>query len=54
MQSGWVIVYVPGGDIYQLVDPGLPTASKSLQRRIVKGAVKTFLVCTQLYWWIKG
>ena len=54
MQSGWVIVYVPGGNIYQLLDPGNGTGKTSLKKRILKGGIKTFLTCVQLYWWIKG
>ena len=52
MQSGWVIVYVPGGDIYQMLDPCTP--KNSLRKRILKGGIKTLLTCVQLYWWIKG
>ena len=54
MHGGWVIVYVPGGDVYQLLDPGGPTERKStLRTRIVKGGIKALLACVQLYWWIK-
>ena len=53
MQSGWVIVYVPGGDVYQMLDSS-PTGKTSLKRRILKGGVKTVLACVQLYWWLKG
>ncbi len=52
--QGWVIVYVPGGDIYQLLDPGGPTGMTPLKTRIVKGGIKTLLTCVQLYWWITG
>lgn len=52
MQNGWVIVYLPGGNIYQLLDDtGKSTSTKS---RIVKGTIKTFLTCVQLYWWLRG
>ena len=54
MQSGWVIVYVPGGNIYQLLDYGSPTEKTSLKSRLIKGSLKTFLTCVQLYWWIKS
>ena len=51
--NGWVIVYMPGGDIYQLFDPG--GASKMpLRRRIVRNGVRTILTCVQIYWWISG
>ena len=52
MQSGWVIVYVPGGDVYQMLES--PTGKTSLKKRILKGGVKTVLACVQLYWWLKG
>ena len=55
MQSGWVIVYVPGGDIYQLLDPvGPPGTQATLTRRVLKGSVKTLFTCVQLYLWLKG
>jgi len=55
MQSGWVIVYLPGGDIYQLLAPSDSEPGKtSINKRILKGAVKTFLTCVQLYWWIRS
>jgi len=52
MQSGWVIVYVPGGNIYQMLDVGV-AGKQSLKQRILRGSVKTFLTCVQLYWWFK-
>ena len=54
MQSGWVIVYVPGGDIYQMLDPGGSFPKTSLKRRFLRGGIKTVLTCVQLYWWIRG
>ena len=55
MQSGWVIVYVPGGNIYQMLDDTLMgTKKQSLRRRILSGSLKTLLTCAQLYWWIKS
>ena len=53
MQSGWVIVYVPGGDIYQMFDSTMGS-KQSVRKRILKGTVKTVLTCVQLWWWIKG
>ena len=50
--QGWVIVYVPGGDIYQMLES--PTKKTSLQRRVLKGSVKALLTCVQIYWWLKG
>jgi len=53
--QGWVIVYVPGGDIYQLLDPvGPPGKQATLTRRVLKGSVKTLFTCVQLYLWLKG
>ena len=52
MQSGWVIVYVPGGNIYQMLDVG-GSEKQSLRRRILSGSLKTFLTCAQIYWWFK-
>lgn len=51
--QGWVIVYVPGGDIYQLLDLG-SNKQKTLTQKIVKNSIKTFLTCAQLYWWIRS
>ena len=55
MQSGWVIIYVPGGDIYQLLDayPG-PAQKNDFKKRVIKGTIKTLITCAQLYWWIRG
>ena len=54
MQSGWVIVYVPGGDIYQILDPYPgPTEKNSFKRRVIKRTIKTILTCAQLYWWLQ-
>ena len=53
MQSGWVIVYVPGGDIYQLAAEG-PTKGLSATRRAVRTGFKTVLACAQLYWWLRS
>jgi len=52
--QGWVIVYVPGGDIYQLLDLGGSPVQKTLTQKIVKNSIKTFLTCAQLYWWIRS
>ncbi len=53
MHSGWVIVYVPGGNIYQMLD-GNVGAKTSIRKRILKGTFKTVLTCVQLWWWIKS
>ena len=52
--DGWVIVYMPGGDVYQLFDPGGPSKSESLRRRILRNGVRTFLTCAQIYWWVRS
>ena len=52
-KSGWVIIYRPGGATYQMLDLN-PASSGSLRKRVVKGALKTFLTAAQVYWWIKG
>jgi hypothetical protein len=49
--NGWVIVYLPGGDIYDMLDTHVP--QNSLQKRLLKRGIKTFLVVVQLWWWIK-
>jgi hypothetical protein len=46
MDSGWVIVYVPGGNVYQMLEG--PTKGSSKGK-----VVKTVLACAQLYWWLK-
>jgi len=57
MLQGWVIVYMPGSDIYQLFDPvgslqGM--GKKTMTNRILQTGFKTILTCAQLYWWLKG
>ena len=47
MDSGWVIVYVPGGNVYQMLEgPSKRTSTKSK-------VVKTVLALGQLYYWLK-
>ena len=54
--NGWVIVYLPGGDVYQLVDPGSAWGNKkkTVMQRVLRNSLKTFLTAAQLYWWIKS
>ena len=40
---------MPGGDVYQMLDAPGGCRGYSLKKR----AIKTFLACVQLYWWIK-
>ena len=51
--NGWVIVYFPGGDVYDMFDEDYPTKSPSFRKRLVRRGVKTFLAAAQLYWWFK-
>mgnify|MGYP003711568993 CR=1 FL=1 len=52
MQSGWVIVYVPGGNIYQMLE-GPGKTGQTIKQRIVRSGIKTFLAAAQLYYWLK-
>jgi len=52
--NGWVIVYLPGGNIYQILDTGGPTGKTTALQRVLKNSLKTFLTAAQLYWWIKS
>ena len=49
--QGWVIVYLPGGDVYDMFDD-TPVKS-SLQKRLLRRGVKTFLAVAQLWWWLR-
>jgi hypothetical protein len=51
MQSGWVIVYVPGGNIYQMLEG--PGKAQTIKQRIIRSGIKTFLAAAQLYYWLK-
>ena len=52
--QGWVIVYLPGGDVYQLASgEGTPTKTP-FARKVLRQSVKTLLTCAQVYWWFKG
>ena len=51
--NGWVIVYLPGGDIYQILDT-CPTGKGTTLHKVIKNSIKTFLTAAQLYWWIKS
>lgn len=50
--NGWVIIYLPGGDIYDMLDETLPPKS-SFQKRLMRRGVKTFLAAAQLWWWMR-
>ena len=51
--QGWVIVYVPGGDIYQLAS-GEEATKTPFARKLLRRSVKTLLTCAQVYWWFKA
>jgi hypothetical protein len=50
MQSGWVIVYIPG-DVYQMLEG--PIKNKTIKQKIIRTGIKTFLAAAQLYYWLK-
>jgi len=51
--NGWVIVYLPGGNIYQMFDE-TPSKNPNLRKRLLHGGIKTFLAATQLWWWLRS
>ena len=51
--NGWVIVYMPGGIVYDMFDDS-PGKKTSLRKRLLRSGVKTFLAVAQLYWWLKA
>ena len=53
MQSGWVIVYVPRGNIYQMLEGPAKQAGQTIKQRIVRSGIKTFLAAAQLYYWLR-
>ena len=53
MQSGWVIVYVPGGNIYQMLEGPSSFAGLTIKQRVIRSGIKTFLAAAQLYYWLK-
>ena len=54
MQSGWVIIYVPGGDIYQMFEGPTPADKTTLRSRILRGTIKTVFTVAQLLWWLRS
>ena len=50
--KGWVIIYLPGGDVYDMLEDSLPPKS-SFRKQLMRKGVKTFLAVAQLYWWLK-
>ena len=51
--NGWVIVYLPGGDVYDMFDEAYSPVKSSFRKRLLRGGVKTFLAAAQLYWWLR-
>lgn len=55
MNGGWVIVYMPGSDIYQMVSGPMGAGTKpSTKTKLMRGAFQTVLTCAQIYWWLKN
>ena len=52
--QGWVIVYLPGGDVYQMLSPDGAHHKRSLKQRVVRTGLKTLVACVQMYWWLKS
>ena len=54
MNGGWVIVYMPGADIYQMVTgPTGATKLPTKTTKLLRGAFQTVLTCAQVYWWLR-
>ena len=52
--QGWVIVVMPGGNIYDMFDEDdAPIKKSSFRKRVLRRGVKTILTFVQLYWWLK-
>ena len=49
--QGWVIVYLPGGDIYQMV--GAPQPRKTKTERLLEKGIRYAAAAAQVYWWFK-
>ena len=48
----WVIVYLPGGDVYSMLDTSLPQKT-SLAKRFARTSLKTLLAAVQVWFWIR-
>ena len=46
--TGWVIVYLPGGDVYSMLDTTLPPKA-SLAKRVAR----TGLAAVQVWFWVR-
>ena len=49
--QGWVIVYLPGGDVYQMV--GTAVHKQSRTKRLIQKGVRAIVAAAQVYWWFK-
>ena len=49
--QGWVIVYLPGGDVYQMVSAPEPY---SKTQRMVERGMRYAAAVAQVYWWFKA
>ena len=51
----WVIVVMPGGDIYDMYsEKPSGHVAPSLRRRLLKGGLKTMFAAAQLWYWIRS
>ena len=50
--NGWVIVYLPGNNIYQMVEP-YTKKCETITSKVIRGSVKTIVACAQIYLWFK-
>ena len=50
--TGWVIVYLPGGDVYSMLDMTLPPKA-SLAKRVARTGLKTLLAAVQVWFWVR-
>ena len=52
MSNGWVIVYLPGGDVYQEALEYVVPVKKT--NKHLKRAARLLLTCAQIYWWLRS
>ena len=49
----WVIIVMPGGDIYDMYSEK-PMSRPSLKSRLLRGGLKTFLAAAQVWFWMRA
>jgi hypothetical protein len=49
--QGWVIVYLPGGNVYQMV--GAPDNHTTKTQRLLKKGMRYAAAIAQVYWFFK-